>query len=107
MEFLEEVQLYGNPFPNVPSGLNVKGTESCRFLMQALQKVLYPKGDPDATEGSSNNNSGGGAGPAAQLLQNVSNNLTAGSLGGDQPKARRTLDMDAAMEGSPAAAATT
>ena len=107
LEFLEEVQLYGNPFPNVPSGLNAKGTESCRFLMQALQKVLYPKGDPDATEGSSNNNSGGGAGPAAQLLQNVSNNLTAGSLGGDQPKARRTLDMDAAMEGSPAAAATT
>lgn len=89
-EFLEEVQLYGNPLPNVASALNVKGSANCRFLLQTLQKVMYPGGDPD-------NKEAGEALGASQLSQSGAS-LT-GTLNGDQPKARRTLDMDAAIEG--------
>ena len=85
LEYLEEIQLFGNPLPNVPSVLNVKGASQCKFLMQTLQQALYPNGDPDALDAS------------AGMLKNVSN-LAGALTGGDQPKARRVLDMDAASE---------
>lgn len=37
---LQELQLFGNPLPNVPSSMNVRGSEECARLLGLLENLI-------------------------------------------------------------------